>query len=149
MGILGKMTASDARRVSACAGHFTIERVPLATMRPTIVLTLLLLTLVTTQACSGGAPTQEALETAMVAALDTLVAELVAERPADAAAYAERLRAYLEAHPAFYGSNAALLDEAGNVTASPTSIARTTATMFSILPSPITTSRRKSGSRCH
>ena len=62
--ILGKMTASDARRVSACAGHFTIERVPLATMRPTIVLTLLPLTLVTTQACSGGAPTQEALETA-------------------------------------------------------------------------------------
>ena len=55
----------------------------------------------------------------MVAALDTLVAELVAERPADAAAYAERLRAYLEAHPAFYGSAAALLDEAGNVTASP------------------------------
>ena len=99
MEILGKMTASDARRVSACAGHFTIERVPLATMRPTIVLTLLLLTLVTTQACSGGAPTQEALETAVVAALDALVAELVAERPADAAAYAERLRAYLEAHP--------------------------------------------------
>ena len=119
MEILGKMTASDARRVSACAGHFTIERVPLATMRPTIVLTLLLLTLVTTQACSGGAPTQEALETAVVAALDTLVAELVAERPADAAAYTERLRAYLEAHPAFYGSAAALLDEAGAVTASP------------------------------
>ena len=119
MEILGKMTASDARRVSACAGHFTIERVPLATMRPTIVLTLLLLTLVTTQACSGGAPTQEALETAVVAALDALVAELVAERPADAAAYAERLRAYLEVHPAFYGSAAALLDKAGNVTASP------------------------------
>ena len=92
---------------------------PLATMRPTIVLTLLLLTLVTTQACSGGAPTQEALETAVVAALDALVAELVAERPADAAAYAERLRAYLEVHPAFYGSAAALLDKAGNVTASP------------------------------
>ena len=55
----------------------------------------------------------------MVAALGTLVAELVAERPADAAAYKERLRAYLEAHPAFYGSAAALLDEAGTVTASP------------------------------
>ncbi len=49
----------------------------------------------------AGAPTQEALQTEVVAALDTLVAELVAERPADAAAYAERLRAYLEAHPAF------------------------------------------------
>ena len=88
-------------------------------MRPKIALTLLLLTLVTTQACRAGAPTQEALQTAVVAALDTLVAELVAERPADAAAYAERLRAYLEAHPAFYGSAAALLDEAGAVTASP------------------------------
>ena len=55
----------------------------------------------------------------MAAALDTLVAELVAERPADAAAYAERLRAYLEAQHAFYGSAAALLDKAGNVTASP------------------------------
>ena len=88
-------------------------------MRPKIALTLLLLTLVTTQACRAGAPTQEALQTAVVAALDTLVAELVAERPADAAAYAERLRAYLEAHPTFYGSAAALLDEAGAVTASP------------------------------
>ena len=55
----------------------------------------------------------------MVTALDTLVAELVAERPADAAAYTERLRAYLEAHPAFYGSAAALLDHASTVTASP------------------------------
>ena len=88
-------------------------------MHPKIALTLLLLALVTTQACRAGAPTQQALQTAVVAALDTLVAELVAERPADASAYAERLRAYLEAHPAFYGSAAALLDEAGAVTASP------------------------------
>ena len=73
-------------------------------MRPTIALSLLLLALVTTQACRAGAPTQEVLQTAVVAALDTLVAELVAERPADAAAYTERLRAYLEAYPAFYGS---------------------------------------------
>ena len=41
------------------------------------------------------------------------------ERPADVAAYTERLRAYLEAHPVFYGSAAALLDEAGTVVASP------------------------------
>ena len=33
--------------------------------------------------------------------------------------YTERLRAYLEANPAFYGTAAALLDETGNVTASP------------------------------
>ena len=51
----------------------------------------------------------------MVTALDTLVAE----RPADAAAYTDRLRAYLEAHPAFYGSAAALLDHASTVTTSP------------------------------
>ena len=48
-----------------------------------------------------------------------MVAELVAERPIDAAAYTDRLRSYLEAHPGFYGSAAALLDEAGTVTASP------------------------------
>ena len=77
------------------------------------------LALVTTEACRAGAPTQEVLQTAVVAALDTLVAELVAERPADAAAYTERLRAYLEAYPAFYGSAAALLDHAGTVTMSP------------------------------
>ena len=61
----------------------------------------------------------EVLKTAVVAALDTLVAELVAERPADAAAYTERLRVYLEAHPEFFGSAAALLDRAGTVTTSP------------------------------
>ena len=88
-------------------------------MRPTIVGTLLLLTLVAAPACRVGAPAQEALQTEVAAALDTLVAELVAERPTDAAAYAERLRDYLEGHPAFYGSAAALMDEAGTVTASP------------------------------
>ena len=40
-------------------------------------------------------------------------------RPADAAAYAQRLRAYLDAHPAFYGSAVALLDRAGTPTTSP------------------------------
>ena len=64
-------------------------------------------------------PEIEVLKTAVVAALDTLVAELVAERPADAPAYTERLRAYLEAHPAFFGSAAALLNRAGTVTTSP------------------------------
>ena len=64
-------------------------------------------------------PEIKVLKTAVVAALDTLVAELVAERPADAPAYTERLRAYLEAHPAFFGSAAALLNRAGTVTASP------------------------------
>ena len=73
----------------------------------------------TTHACAASVPTQEVLQTAVVTALDTLVAEVVAERLADAIAYSERLRAYLEAHLAFYGSAAALLDPAGTVTASP------------------------------
>ena len=55
----------------------------------------------------------------MVLALDALAAELAVDRPSDAAAYTERLQAYLEANPAFYGAAAALLDETGNVTASP------------------------------
>lgn len=59
------------------------------------------------------------IKTEVVAALDNLVEELVAERPADAAAYSERLRAYLEAHPEFFGSAAALLDHTGRVIASP------------------------------
>ena len=86
-----------------------------------LALTLLAFALV---ACDSNPPNQDAsdeevLRAEVVAALDTLAAELAAERPADAAAYAERLRAYLEVHPAFYGSAAALLDRAGNITASP------------------------------
>ena len=88
------------------------------TVRATIPLLLLLLAVVTTQACSP-APTQKGLQDEVVAALDTLAAELAAERPADAAAYTERLRAYLEAHPVFYGSAAALLDRTGKITTSP------------------------------
>ena len=88
-------------------------------MRPKIARTLLLVTLLATQACRAGTPADEALQTEVAAALDSLVAELVADRPADAAAYAERLQAYLENHPAFYGSAAALMDESGAVTASP------------------------------
>ena len=75
--------------------------------------------LASAQGCGKGSPAQEALQAEAAEALDALVAELVAERPSDAAAYAERLHTYLEAHPAFYGSAAALLDESGTVTASP------------------------------
>ena len=88
-------------------------------MRTPIALFLTMLALVTTQACSDSAFNQEASRTAVVAALDTLVAELAADRPADAAAYAERLQAYLEVHPAFFGSAAALLDRSGTVITSP------------------------------
>ena len=88
-------------------------------MRAPIVLFLTLLALVTAQACSDGASNEEASRTAVVAALDTLAEELAADRPADAAVYTERLQAYLEAHPAFFGSAAALLDRSGSVIASP------------------------------
>ena len=88
------------------------------TLRAAIA-SLLLLALATTLACTASPPTQETLEAEVVSALDTLAAELAAARPTDAAAYAERLQAYLDAHPAFYGSAAALLDQDGKVTASP------------------------------
>ncbi len=88
-------------------------------MRTAIAATFLLVALLTAEASPAGERTVEALQAKVVAALDVLVAELVAERPSDAAAYTDRLRSYLEAHPAFYGSAAALLDEAGTVTASP------------------------------
>lgn len=51
--------------------------------------------------------------------LDALVAKLAAERPPNADAYTTRLQDYLDAHPAFYGSAVALLDETGAVTACP------------------------------
>ena len=52
-------------------------------MRATIALSLLLLALTTNQACGASAPTQEVLQTAVVTALDTLVAEFVgrSDRP--------------------------------------------------------------------
>ena len=55
-------------------------------MRAPIALFLTLLALVTTQACSDSVSNQEASRTAVVAALDALVAELIADRPVDAAA---------------------------------------------------------------
>jgi hypothetical protein len=90
-----------------------------AVKRPGTALILALCVLVITQACRSGAPAQEELKSEVNVSLDGFVAELVARRPADLDAYAERLRAYLEAHPAFYGSAAALLDTTGNITAIP------------------------------
>ena len=80
---------------------------------------LVLVTLVAALACNTSAPTRETLQAEVVSALDTLAAELEAERPTDGAAYAERLRAYLDAHPAFYGSAAALLDHDRRITRQP------------------------------
>ena len=89
----------ESHTIPACPDHFTPECDPEA-MRPTIARTLPLLTLVATLACGADAPTQEGLQQAEVtAALDSLVAELVAERPADAAAYAGACRPTWKATP--------------------------------------------------
>ena len=90
-------------------------------MRATITLSIMFFAVLTTQSCRNEAPepTQEVIQAEVVAALDSLAAELVAERPTDTAAYALRLQAYLEAHPAFYGSAIALVDESGTVTSCP------------------------------
>ena len=93
------------------------------TLRITIGLLLLMLTAVPALACASGSaqetPSDGDLRSEVVSALDSLAAELAAERPADAAAYTELLQSYLESNPAFYGSAIALLDRNGKVTASP------------------------------
>ena len=64
-------------------------------MRTTITPFLLSLVLLSALSLRSWASTQEALQTSAVAGLDTLVAELVADRPADTNAYIQRLQAYL------------------------------------------------------
>ena len=87
--------------------------------RAMMILFLTMLALVTAQGCGDDASDQEASRGAVVTALDTLAAELVEDQPADAAAYTERLQAYLEDHPSFFGIAAALLDRSGAVITSP------------------------------
>jgi len=67
-------------------------------MRTTLTLSILFLAILTAQSCRNGTPepTREDRQAAVVAALDSLVAELVAERPADTVAYTRRLQAYLD-----------------------------------------------------
>lgn len=88
------------------------------TMRSTFIPGLFLLALLSTQACRLDEVVQEALQAAVVVALDSLAEELTAERLTDADAYTERLQVYLEAHPMFYGAAVALLDETRTVTTS-------------------------------
>ena len=87
--------------------------------RAAIALLLAMLVLVTAQGCSASDFSQGARRIAVVAALDVLAADLLEDRPADAAAYTERLQVYLEAHPTFFGSAVALLDQSGAVIDSP------------------------------
>ena len=75
--------------------------------------------LITIHGCGDDAVDKEEMRSAVVAALDGLAAELAADPPADAAEYSERLRSYLEEHPSFFGSAAALIDRSGAVIASP------------------------------
>ena len=89
------------------------------TMRSIMVLFFTALALVITQGCSDNASDEEAQREAVVTALDAFATELVADRPTDADEYTERLRTYLEAHPSFFGSAAALLDRWGVVISSP------------------------------
>ena len=89
------------------------------TTRLSILLGLTLYAVALASACTDGASDEESMRAAVVNALDDLAAELVAERPEDAAAYMEHLRAYLEDHPSFFGSAAVLLDRSGAVIASP------------------------------
>ena len=69
--------------------------------------------------CGDDASDEESRRSEVVTALDELASDLLADRPEDAAAYMERLRAYLEEHPSFFGSAAVLLDRSGAVITSP------------------------------
>ncbi len=82
-------------------------------------LTFLLSVLLCAQACRSAPPDVQAEKDQVVAALDTLVTNLVADRPVATNEYSQRLTTYLEAHPTFYGAAAAILDEERNVVASP------------------------------
>ena len=89
------------------------------TVRTTIVLFLTMFALATTQGCTDSTSSEEDRQAVVVNALDTLAADLLENRPADEAAYTERLRTYLDANPSFFGGAAALLDRSGVVIASP------------------------------
>ena len=93
-------------------------------MRTTIVTVLITLFVL---ACNDDKPTApeiavpslEELKARVVVALDSLVVDIVADRPADTGAYTERIRAYLNANPSFFGSAVAIMDSTGAVTSCP------------------------------
>ena len=84
-----------------------------------MVLLLSLLAIVAQLACGGEASSVESLQAAVAASLDALAADLIEDRPADAAGYTERLQSYLEARRSCFGTAAALPDRSGGVVASP------------------------------
>ncbi len=89
------------------------------TIRLLTMLVLALMAAVLVQGCGDDASDEELRRSDVATALEQLASDLVADRPEDAAAYMERLRAYLEEHPSFFGSAAVLLDRSGAVIASP------------------------------
>lgn len=89
------------------------------TMRLLTALLLGILVVALAPGCGDDASDEESRRSEVVTALDELASDLLADRPEDAAAYMERLRAYLEEHPSFFGSAAVLLDRSGAVIASP------------------------------
>ena len=88
-------------------------------MRVLVALVLVAFVLVVFQGCGEDTPDDWELREGVVVALDGFASELVEDRPRGASEYSERLQAYLEAHPSFFGSAAALLDRWGIVFASP------------------------------
>ena len=92
--------------------------------RVTIVRSLLLIAVAVWSACTSidsphETKLQESAKEEVVSALDSFVAELSTDKPADADEYYDRLRTYLDANPGFYGSAAALLNRDRIVTNSP------------------------------
>lgn len=100
-------------------GRVVTNEYGMKTVRAITALLAAMLALVAAVGCGDGDSSEEDGRAAVVAALDALAADLVENRPADAAAYTERLQSYLEANPSFFGSAAALLDDSGAVIASP------------------------------
>ncbi len=88
-------------------------------MRVLVALVLAAVVLVIVQGCGDVGSDEEELRDEAVVALDALAAELVSDRPSGVDGYVERLEEYLEKHPSFFGSAAALLDQWGIVFASP------------------------------
>ncbi len=84
-----------------------------------ILLGMLIAFLMVSLVACGDTADEEDLRPAVVEALDALAEELVSDRPVDTNGYTERLRAYLEAHSAFFGSGIALLDSSGEVISTP------------------------------
>lgn len=90
------------------------------TMRQlSLITTLSVMLAVSTAAFAGEKPTLDELKAEVVAALDGLAAEIETGWPVAPDSLPARLRAYLDAHGAFYGAAVAVLGDDGKAVASP------------------------------